>query len=41
MLGVAGFLLVYPATWADITGFSLVGLALLSQWMRKTDAAVG
>ena len=41
MLGVAGFLLVYPATWADITGFSLVGLALLSQWMRKTDAAMG
>jgi TRAP transporter 4TM/12TM fusion protein len=41
MLGVAGFLLVYPAIWADITGFSLVGLALLSQWMRKTDAAMG
>src|SRR5499427_6640306 len=25
MLGVAGFLLVYPANWSDITGFILVG----------------
>ena len=41
MLGVAGFLLVYPAVWSDATGFALVGLVLLSQWMRKTDAALG
>src|SRR5262245_49320054 len=41
MLGVAGFLLVYPAGWSDITGYVLVVAVLASQWMRKPDAAVG
>src|SRR5262245_18526377 len=40
-LGVAGFLLVYPAGWSDITGYVLVVAVLASQWMRKPDAAVG
>jgi len=41
MLAAAGFLLVYPENWSDITGFILVGLVLFSQWWRKPDAAVG
>jgi len=42
-LGVAGFLLVYPATWSDVLGFTLVALVILSQWLRRgvPDAAVG
>jgi TRAP transporter 4TM/12TM fusion protein len=42
-LGIAGFLLVYPANWSDTIGFSLVALVLLSQWLRRKepDAAVG
>jgi TRAP transporter 4TM/12TM fusion protein len=42
-LGVAGFLLVYPANWSDTVGFLLVALVLLSQWLRRKepDAAVG
>jgi TRAP transporter 4TM/12TM fusion protein len=42
-LGVAGFLLVYPANWSDTIGFVLVALVLLSQWLRRKepDAAVG
>src|SRR6185295_13792542 len=42
-LGVAGFLLVYPANWSDSIGFALVALVLLSQWLRRKepDAAVG
>ena len=40
---VAGFLLVYPATWSDVLGFTLVALVILSQWLRRgePDAAVG
>ena len=38
MLGVAGFLLVYPNTLFDIFGFVLVGFALLSQYLRKANA---
>jgi TRAP transporter 4TM/12TM fusion protein len=43
MLGVAGFLLVYPENWSDAVGFVLVALVLLSQWLRRKepDAAVG
>ena len=41
MLGVAGFLLVYPTTWFDVTGFALVALVLLSQWMRKARCSRG
>jgi len=41
MLGVAGFLLVYPAVWSDITGYVLVAAVLTSQWTRKPDAALG
>jgi TRAP transporter 4TM/12TM fusion protein len=39
MLGVAGFLLIYPERWSDITGFVLVGLVLISQWMRRERGA--
>jgi TRAP-type uncharacterized transport system fused permease subunit len=34
MLLVAGVLLVYPSTLFDAIGFALVGLVLLSQWLR-------
>ena len=34
MLLVAGFLLVYPATWSNGIGFALVALVLASQWLR-------
>src|SRR3954467_13992946 len=42
-LGLAGFLLVYPATWSDVLGFALVALVIVSQWLRRgePDAAVG
>jgi TRAP transporter 4TM/12TM fusion protein len=35
MLGVAGFLLVYPAALSDVIGFVLVAAVLLTQWLRK------
>jgi TRAP transporter 4TM/12TM fusion protein len=38
MLGVAGFLLVYPKTLSDVFGFALVAAVLLSQWMRKSGS---
>jgi TRAP transporter 4TM/12TM fusion protein len=42
MLGVAGFLLVYPNVLCDIVGFVLVAMVLASQWLRKEPgAAVG
>ncbi len=36
----AGLLLVYPHAWADIIGLSLMGLALLTQWLRRPSAAL-
>jgi TRAP-type uncharacterized transport system fused permease subunit len=42
MLGVAGFLLVYPNVLCDVVGFVLVAMVLTSQWLRKEpSAAVG
>jgi hypothetical protein len=43
MLGIAGLLLVYPASWSDALGFVLVGVVLLLQWLRRKepDATVG
>jgi TRAP-type uncharacterized transport system fused permease subunit len=38
MLGVAGFLLVYPAALSDVIGFALVAAVLLTQWLRKEKA---
>jgi TRAP transporter 4TM/12TM fusion protein len=35
MLGMAGFLLVYPAALSDVIGFALVAAVLLTQWLRK------
>src|SRR4051812_44750347 len=42
-LGLAGFLLVYPATWSDVLGFTLVAIVIVLQWLRRgePDAAVG
>jgi TRAP transporter 4TM/12TM fusion protein len=40
MLGVAGFLLVYPSVACDIAGFVLVVVVLSSQWLRKEPGAV-
>jgi TRAP transporter 4TM/12TM fusion protein len=39
MLIIAGFLLVYPSALFDALGLALVVLVLLSQWLRKSDAA--
>jgi TRAP transporter 4TM/12TM fusion protein len=39
MLGVAGFLLVYPNVWCDVVGFVLVTMVLASQWLRKEPGA--
>ena len=36
----AGLLLVYPHGWADIIGLSLMGLALLTQWLRRPSPAL-
>jgi TRAP transporter 4TM/12TM fusion protein len=38
MLGIAGFLLVYPAALSDVIGFALVAAVLLSQWLRKSGS---
>jgi TRAP transporter 4TM/12TM fusion protein len=35
MLGVAGFLLVYPKTLFDIIGFAMVAVVLFTQWLRR------
>jgi TRAP transporter 4TM/12TM fusion protein len=34
LLIVAGFALVYPATWTDLGGLAMVGVAVASQWWR-------
>jgi len=39
MFTVAGFALVYPAAYADLAGFALLAAALVSQWLRKDNAA--
>ncbi|HXJ08393.1 MAG TPA: TRAP transporter fused permease subunit [Burkholderiales bacterium] len=39
MLGVAGFLLVYPSVVSDIAGFALIVVVLASQWLRKDPRA--
>ena len=36
----AGLLLVYPHGWADVIGLSLLGLALLTQWLRRPSPAL-
>jgi TRAP transporter 4TM/12TM fusion protein len=38
MLGVAGFLLVYPKTLFDVIGFVLVAVVLFTQWLRRERA---
>jgi TRAP transporter 4TM/12TM fusion protein len=38
MLGVAGFLLVYPKTLFDVIGFVLVAVVLFLQWLRRERA---
>jgi TRAP transporter 4TM/12TM fusion protein len=35
---VAGLLLVYPHSWADIIGLSLIALVLMAQWARRAPA---
>ncbi|MFO1296449.1 MAG: TRAP transporter fused permease subunit, partial [Rubrivivax sp.] len=39
MLTVAGFALVYPAGYADLVGFALLAATLVSQGLRKDNAA--
>ena len=34
LLIVAGFALVYPSTWTDLSGLVMVGVAVASQWWR-------
>ncbi len=36
----AGLLLVYPHGWADVIGLSLLGLGLLTQWLRRPAPAL-
>lgn len=35
----AGLLLVYPHGWADTIGLSLLGMGLLTQWLRRASPA--
>jgi TRAP transporter 4TM/12TM fusion protein len=37
----AGLLLVYPHGWADVTGLSLMALALAAQWLRRSTPSLG
>ncbi|HMN76552.1 MAG TPA: TRAP transporter fused permease subunit [Burkholderiaceae bacterium] len=37
---VAGLLLVYPSAWADAVGLSLIALALLMQWLRRSPGSL-
>jgi TRAP transporter 4TM/12TM fusion protein len=38
LLIVAGFALVYPSTWTDVSGLVMVALAVASQWWRMRRA---
>jgi TRAP-type uncharacterized transport system fused permease subunit len=35
MLLTAGLLLVYPKTWADLTGLALMAVVIALQWRRR------
>jgi TRAP transporter 4TM/12TM fusion protein len=41
MLTVAGLALVYPHGLADVVGFGLLAVVLLSQWLRRPAGAAG
>jgi TRAP transporter 4TM/12TM fusion protein len=40
MLVAAGFLLIYPDTWSRGTGFALIALSLVLQWLRRPSRAI-
>jgi TRAP transporter 4TM/12TM fusion protein len=39
MLIAAGFLLIYPETWSRGSGFALIALSLILQWLRRPSPA--